>query len=176
MIKKLVLPLMIGSALLAGDLNLEVSNKTLAGNINLDIPQNENFQVRGTYLYNDHTNKDNYYSVGIAAVGQTPIDNFNSQISIFIDFDHTTDNSAIPIGVSIFNNNIGNYQYPLFAKAEIAYAPDILSFDDADRELKGKFEIGIRPIDNAKAFIGYKAISFNHTYLSVGYAGIGFIF
>jgi len=176
MLKKLVLPLMIGSALMASDISMEITNNTLAGNVNLNIPQNENFQIRGTYLYNDHTDRHNYYSVGFAAIGQTPIDNYNSQISIFVDFDHTKDNTAIPIGISLFNNNIGTFQYPLFAKAEVAYAPAILSFDDAYRELKTKVEIGIKPIENAKAFIGYKSVSFNQNYISVGYAGIGFVF
>jgi hypothetical protein len=176
MIKKLLLPLMVGSALMASEISLDVTNSTLAGNLNLDIPQNPTFQLRGTYLYNDNTDRHNYYSIGFGAIGESPIDNYNSQVSIFIDFTHTRDNSAIPIGVSVFNNNFGNYKYPLFAKAEVEYAPAILSFDKADRALNTRIEVGIKPIENAKIYIGYKSISFNHTYLSVGFAGIGFTF
>jgi len=176
MIKKLLLPLTISGALFASDLNFEISNNTIAANTNLNLPQNENFQLRATYLYNANENKSNYSSIGLGAIGDTPIDDYNSKISIFIDIDHITDNTAIPIGFSIFNNNFGGYQYPFFAKAEIAYAPNILSFDKADREVKSKVEFGIKPIENAKAFIGYKSTNFNHNYLSVGYMGIGFSF
>jgi len=174
--KKLLLPLVLGSALLASDIDIEISNNTIAGNANINIPQNQNFQLRGNYLYNANDGKSNYYSVGFGAIGDTPIDNYSSKISIFMDVDHTKDNTAIPLGISIFNDNFGGYKYPLFAKAEIAYAPDILSFDKANRELKTKVEIGVKPIENAKVFVGYKSINFNETYLSTGYAGIGFSF
>jgi len=174
--KRFILQLFIGSALLASDVNIEVSDNTIAGNLNLNIPQNENFQIRTTYLYNANDNKSNYSSIGIAAVGETPIDEYSSKISIFIDFDHTKDNSAIPFGIGISNDNFNLYSYPLFAKGEISYAPDILSFDKANRILTTKIEIGVKPIENAKIFIGYKSIDFNENYLSTGYGGIGFSF
>ena len=174
--KKLLLSLLAVSSIFASDVNLEITNETLAGNLNLNLPQDENFQIRGTYLYNDDTNKNNYYSIGFGAVGENALDNYNSKLTIFIDYEHTKDNSALPIGVGIVNNNFGNLQYPLFAKAEIAYAPQVLSFNDANRFLKTKIELGLKPIENAKLFIGYKTISFNTNYISVGYAGIGFMF
>jgi len=82
MIKKLLLPLMVGSALFASDLNLEISNNTIATNLNFNIPQNENFQVRGNYLYNANKSKSNYGSIGFGAIGNTPIDNYESKISL----------------------------------------------------------------------------------------------
>ena len=174
--KKLLFSLLAISSIFASDLNLEITNETLAGNLNLNLPQYENFQMRGTYLYYDDENKNNYYSVGFGAIGENALDNYNSKLTIFIDYVHTKDNSALPIGIGIFNKNFGNFQHPLFAKAEIAYAPKVLSFDEATKFLKAKVELGIKPIKNAKLFIGYKTISFNKNYLSVGYAGIGFMF
>ena len=174
--KKLLLPLLITSSIFASDINLEITNTTLAGNINLNLPKAENFQVRGTYLYNDNENKNNYYSIGFGAIGENALDNYNSKLTLFIDYTHTKDNSALPIGIGLFNNNFGNFQYPLFAKAEIAYAPQVLSFDEANKFLKAKVEFGLKPIQNAKTFIGWKTISFDNNYLSVVYAGIGFVF
>jgi len=174
--KKLFLPLLFASTLFSSDLNLEITNTTLAANLNLLLPQKETFALRATYLYNDDKNKNDYYSVGFGAIGENALDNYNSKLTIFIDYTHTKNNSALPIGIGLFNNNFGNFQYPLFAKAEIAYAPQVLSFDEANKFLKAKVEFGLKPIQNAKTFIGWKTISFDNNYLSVVYAGIGFVF
>jgi len=174
--KKLLLPLLFTTTIFANDVNLEITNTTLAGNVNLNIPQNENFKIRGTYLYNDEEDKHDYYSIGFGAAGENALDNYNSKLTIFIDFVHTKENSALPIGIGVFNNNFGDFEYPLFAKAEVAYAPQVLSFEDANRFLKAKVEVGVKPIENAKTFIGWKTISFDDIYLSVVYAGIGFVF
>jgi len=174
--KLLVLPFLMSSFVLASSLNLEVTDSTLAVNAELSVPENENFALRATYLYNDNSGKDNYYSIGLQAEGQNALDSYNTKLKIFVDFDHTKDNSAIPIGVGIVNNNFGNTDYPLFGSVEVAFAPKILSFDNAERLFKFKAEVGVQPIENAKAFIGYKKISFNSSYLSVGYVGIGFVF
>jgi len=171
--KKILLPILVTSSLLANDVNLEITNETLMANATINVEQN--FGVRGDYLYND-SEKSNYYSIGFQAQGENALDDYNSKLAIFIDYSHTKDNSAIPIGVSVYNDNFGNLQYPLFAKAEVAYAPKVLSFSDANRFFKAKVELGIKPIENAKLFIGYRKISFNQSYQSVGYAGIGFIF
>jgi outer membrane receptor for monomeric catechols len=173
--KKILLPLVVASSMFASDLNLELTNETLMVNSTITIP-NQNFAVRGGYLYNDVENSNNYYTLGIQAQGENALDNYNSRLAIFIDFDHTKNNSAIPIGIGIYNNQFGNLQYPLFAKAEVAYAPAVLSFNDATRLFKTKVELGLKPIENAKVYIGYRDISFNHNYQSVAYFGIGFVF
>jgi hypothetical protein len=171
--KKILLPILVASSLVASDVNLEITNETLMANATINIQQN--FGVRGDYLYND-SEKSNYYSIGFQVEGKNALDDYNSKLAIFIDYSHTKNNSAIPIGVSVYNGNFGNLQYPLFAKAEVAYAPKVLSFSDANRFFKAKVELGIKPIENAKLFIGYRKISFNQNYQSVGYAGVGFVF
>ena len=175
--KKILLPILVASSLVASDVNLEITNETLTANATINVKQN--FGVRGDYLYNDNNDSkksSNYYSIGFQAEGKNALDDYNSKLAIFIDYSHTKNNSAIPIGVSVYNGNFGNLQYPLFAKAEVAYAPKVLSFSDANRFFKAKVELGIKPIENAKLFIGYRKISFNQNYQSVGYAGVGFVF
>jgi hypothetical protein len=171
--KKILLPILVASSLVASDVNLEITNETLMFNTTINIEQN--FGVRGDYLYND-SKKHNYYSIGFQAQGENALDDYNSRLAVFLDYSYTKNNSAIPIGISVYNENFGNLQYPLFAKAEVAYAPKVLSFSDANRCFKAKVELGIKPIENAKVFIGYRKISFNQSYQSVGYAGIGFVF
>ena len=172
--KKMLLPLLV-SSLFASDINLEISNHTLGVNVAYNLPTNESFQIKGDYLYDDESNKDNYFSIGFGAIGENALDDYNSKLSIFMSLEHTTDNTALPIGVGIFNDNFGNIDKPLFAKFEIAFAPSVLSFQDADKFFKTKIEFGVKPIENGKLFIGYKDISFTKNYLSTIYAGVGFI-
>ena len=174
--KRLILPFLLASSIFANEANLEITNHSIEINTKISIPQNENFSFRGSYLYNDKTNKNNYFSAGIQAQGENALDSYNSKFAIFIDFDYTKNNSALPIGISLFNDNFGNTNYPLFAKIELAYAPSVLSFDNADKFYKIKTEIGVKPIENAKLFIGYKQTNFNTNYQAVGYIGVGFIF
>jgi len=174
--KKILLPFLLAGSIFANDLNIEITNYSLALNTEITIPKNPNYAVRGTYLYNDKPNQNNYFSIGFQAQGENALDQYNSKLAIFIDFDHTKDNGALPIGISLFNKNFGNTTYPLFGKMEVGYSPAVLSFDNATRFLKVKAEIGVKPIKNAKVFVGYRKIRFNENYQSLGYAGIGFIF
>jgi len=174
--KKLILPFLVAGSLFANDANLEITNHTLAISSTISVTPNEDFAIRGTYLYDDEVDKNNYYSIGFQAQGENALDNYNSRLNIFIDLVHTKDNTALPIGIGVYNNNFGNLTYPLFAKFELSYAPAVLSFDKADKCLTTKLEIGLIPINNAKLFVGYKKIDFDEEYQSVGYLGIGFIF
>ena len=175
--KKISLLLFIISSLVASDeLNIELTNYTLFANANITIPKTKNMSIRGGYLYNDRKNKKDYYFAGFQVEGKNSLDNYNSKLTIFMDYNHIKDNGALPIGIGIINNNLGNFQHHLFAKFEIAYAPAVLSFDKTSRFYKTKIEIGIKPIKNAKLFIGYRDIIFNRHYQSLGYCGVGFIF
>jgi len=174
--KRLILPFLLASSIFANEANLEITNYTLTANTKISIPQNENFAIRASYLYNDKSDAHDYYSVGFQAEGENALDNYNSKLAIFIDFAHTKDNSALPIGITLFNDNFGNTNYPLFAKIETSYAPAVLSFNEADKFFRVKAEIGVKPIENAKLYIGYKKIDFTHNYESIGYVGVGFIF
>lgn len=167
--KKKLLFLCSVAILNASDINLNITNDTLETNLKFDIPQN--FSIRGNFLYNDK--KSNYYSAGFQANG---IIDYNTNLKIFIDYVSTKNNSAIPIGIGVFNDSFGNCQYPLFANAEVEYAPTVLSFRKAKRFLSSKVEFGITPIMNAKLFVGYRIISFNKNYGSSIYTGVGFKF
>ncbi len=157
----------------ASSINLNITNDTLETNLKVDIPQN--FSIRGDALYNDK--KNNYYSVGFQANGVINPNYSNTKFKLFVDYVYTKKNSALPIGMGIYDNSLfSNSQYSLFANAEIEYAPTVLSFRDAKRFLSSRVEFGISPIQNAKLFVGYRIISFNHNYGSNIYGGVGFKF
>ena len=101
----------------------------------------------------------------------------NSSItdSHFIFSVYTKNNNAIPIGIGA-SSYLPFFQVPTFIRGEIEYAPSILSFNKANRFLKGNAEIGVQFIENAEAFVGYRNISFNHLYNNAVYAGVGFDF
>jgi len=173
--KKFLLVLLFSIYSFGSDFNIELTNYTLVANSTINIP-NTNFGVRGSYLYNDEDGKNDYYSFGFQAQGANSLDNYNSKLAIFIDYDHTKDNSALPIGIGIFNKKFGSDEYPLSMKASIGYAPAVLSFDKANKFWKGDIRVGIQPIQNARVLVGYRTINFNKNYQSVVYFGVGFIF
>ena len=99
----------------------------------------------------------------------------NIKFSLIVDAAHIKNNTAIPAGIGIFTY-LPNISLPVFVKAEAEYAPKILSFDDADRFSRIDTQIGYFPIDNARIFLGYRSISFSHSYNSCIYAGLGYSF
>jgi len=175
--KILISALILGSVGLWANNNevgLKITNDTLAAYTQVKVTPNNIF-VRGEYLYNDTDNKNNFYLAGIKAEGNLIENDSNLKFSIFIDFAHTKDNSALPIGIGILKY-VNNFQIPVFVQAEGEYAPKVLSFNDAERFSRVDAFIGINPIENAKIFVGYRNLSFNHNYDSSIYGGVGFSF
>jgi len=174
--KILMSALMLGSVGLWADniLGLKLTNDTLAPYAQIKIAPNNIF-VRGEYLYNDNENKHNFCSLGVKAEGNLLNDDNKLKFAISMNFVHTKNNSALPIGLAI-SKYIYDFQIPVYAKIDGEYAPKVLSFDDADRFSKVDISIGIKPIENAKIFTGYRNISFNHNYNSSIYGGVAFIF
>jgi len=155
--------------------NIQLTNSTIGGYFETGVTQ-ENIKVRGMYLYNDHSDKKNFYSAGLKAEGNLiGFENSNMRFSLITDFMHTNNNSAIAIGVGVFSF-IPQINLPIFVRVEGEYAPKVLSFDDANRASKIDMNVGYFPIENGEVFIGYRNITFNHNYNSVSYVGIGYSF
>ena len=174
--KKLISIAALAAMAFAGNYaGIQITNDTLAVNAQAKITEN-NIYARGMFLYNDEDGKYNFYSVGVKGEGNLIGANVeNIKFSLLIDFVHTKDNSAIPLGVGVFGY-VPNLEYPVFVRGEYEYAPKILSFDDADRFSKFDIQTGIQPIENGEIFIGYRHISFNHNYDAGLYGGIGYHF
>jgi hypothetical protein len=189
-----LLTLLTSATLLMGsDFNIELTNETLMLNTTIELPkQPKNLQhnkakarVRGDFLYYDNESKKNYYSLGVEIEGKSPTANKspnlfirNAKFSLFIDYSATKDNSALPIGFGFNSYNFYplNSIPPLFFNFEIAYAPKVLSFEDATRFLKYKTELGIKPLKGGKIYLGYREIKFNRRYQSSLYVGVGVTF
>ena len=172
--KKFLLSVAFAGALFAqSSVDIQISNDTLGIYAQSRITQN-NIYARGFFLYNDESNRYNFYSLGVKAesnlIGEEDI-----RFSLIVDFVHTKDNCAAPLGIGVFGY-VPNIDYAVFVKAEYEFAPKILSFDDADRFSRIDAQIGIQPIENGKLFLGYRNISFNHNYNSGLYVGLGYNF
>ena len=175
--KKTVALLITGACLFAqnSNVNLQITNSTIGVYAESGITQN-NIKARGFYLYNDNSNKNNFYLAGLKAEGNLiGVNMENFKFSVIADFTHTKNNSAIPLGFGVFTY-IPDISIPLFIRAEAEYAPKVLSFDDADRFSRVDAQIGYSPIVNAEIFAGYRNISFNHNYNTVFYGGLGYSF
>jgi len=175
--KILGIAVICSSFLLAQDtnVNFQITNSTIAVYAESGLTQN-NIKARGMFLYNDNSNKYNFYMAGIKAEGNLiGVDIQNIKFSLLSDFVHTKDNSAIALGFGVFSY-IPNINLPVFVKTEAEYAPKVLSFDDADRFSRVDISLGYSPITNAQIFVGYRNLSFNHNYNSTFYGGIGYSF
>jgi hypothetical protein len=172
--KKLILFIFTVFVFAENFVNLKLTNKTLEISAQyIVLPQN-NIYLRGSYLY--HDDKDDFYSIGVKGEGNligSDIDNL--KFSLMIDFVHTTNNSALPIGFGA-NYMIKNFNMPVIIRGEFEYAPEVLSFDKADKFTRFLGEAAIQPITNGEIFVGYRYISFNENYNSSFYAGVGFVF
>jgi len=172
--KRLILLFLVVFAFGENFLNLKLTNKTVeVSGQYIIIPQN-NIYARATYLYND--DKDNFYSVGLKGEGNligSDIDNL--KFSLLMDFVYVKDYSALPIGVGI-NYMLNQFNLPIFVRAEAEYAPEVLSFNKAEKFSKFFVEIATQPITNGEMFVGYRHISFTNTYNAGFYVGVGFVF
>ena len=169
--------ILVGTLLFANptSFNIELTNSTLGLNLESGVFQ-ENVKAKGFYLYNDNSNKHNFYSVGIRAEGNLiGVDYENLRFSLITDFSHTKNNSAVSLGFGVFSF-IPEISLPVFVRVEGEYAPKVLSFDDADRFSRVDGGIGYMPIENGEVFVGYRNISFNHNYNSSIYFSLGYSF
>ena len=154
-------------------INLKITNSTLSGYIESGVNQ-ENVKLRGLFLYNDREDKQNFYLAGIKAEGNL-IGVDGVKFSLITDYVHTKRNSAIALGAGVFSF-IPHFNIPLFMRIEGEYAPEVLSFDKADRFSRVDVSFGYIPIENGELFVGYRNISFNKNYNSSFYAGLGYSF
>jgi len=175
--KKLLSVFVFGSVMFASPttINIQVTNSTIGGYLETGLTQ-EKLKVRGMFIYNDNSNKHNFYSAGIKAEGNLiGSNNTSTKFSIITDFVHTKNNSAIALGCGIFSF-MPQINLPVFIRAEGEYAPKVLSFDDAERFSKVSMDVGYMPIENGEVFVGYRNISFNNNYNSSLYFGLGYSF
>ena len=174
--KKLIFSIVTGVLLFAqNSVNVQITNSTIGLYGETPVSQ-ENIKLRGFFLYNDNSNKHNFYLGGVKAEGNlVGVNADNMKFSVISDFVHTKNNSAIALGVGFFSF-LPDISLPLFVRAEGEYSPKVLSFDDADRFSRIDVQLGYSPIVNAEIFAGYRNISFNHNYNSVFYGGLGYNF
>jgi len=176
--KKLMLSALVAASALMADnfVNMKLTNKTVELSAQALINIENNIYARGSFLYNDDDDKNNFYSVGVKGEGNLiGVDLDYVKFSLIIDFVHTKDNSAAPIGIGV-SAIVPDVEIPTFIRGEYEFAPQILSFDEADRFSRVYIEGGVQPIQNAEVFVGYRNISFNKNYNSAFYVGAGYNF
>jgi len=176
--KKIIFGALLAASVLSAEnfANIKLTNDTIELNGQYVILPQNNLYLRGTFLYNDDDEKHNFYSLGLKGEGNLiGLDAANIKFSLIIDAVHTKDNTAIPLGIGA-KAFIPNIQIPVFVRGEFEYAPDILSFDKADRFSRYFIEAGVQPIENAEIFGGYRNIKFNEKYDSSFYLGAGYSF
>jgi len=172
--KKILTAMALAGSLMAGNfINLDITNDTIMVEAQGNIVSDQPFYARGGYLIN--SDKPNFFYLGLKSEGQILGVDLPVTFSMFVDYVHTDDNSALPIGVGAFGF-LNSFSVPVFVRGEAEYAPEILSFQSAERFFKVKAEAGAKFIENGEVFAGYRSINFDHNYDNSLYFGIGFTF
>jgi hypothetical protein len=172
--KKIILASLAAGSLFAENfINLQLTNDTLMTEAQVKVSYEQPFYARGGFLLN--SDRHNFYYVGIKSEGQAVGVDLPLKFSLILDFAHTKNNSALPIGIGA-SGFIKEFSIPVFLRGEFEYAPKVLSFDDADKFWKLKAEAGVQFIENGEVFAGYRNINYDHNYDSGMYIGVGFSF
>jgi hypothetical protein len=176
--KKILTGALLATSILMAEnfANIKLTNDTVEVSGQYIVDPVHNIYARGSFLYNDDDNKENFFSLGVKGEGNLiGVDVSNIKFSLILDFVHTKNNSAVPIGIGV-NSYIPGFSIPVFVRGEAEYAPEILSFDEADRFSRVIVEAGVQPIENAEIFAGYRNIRFDSEYDSSFYIGAGYSF
>ena len=166
--KRILLSSVIASTLLFASNSAQI-------NIN-----NDTVEVGGEIYLNDHysvNNSSNYYFM-MNYLSTEGYDGHSSQSLISSGFkvlNPYTDDNGVSLGIGIkmaySNNNdnlffatplvvFGKYELDerIYFDAEFAYAPRVLSFEDAQKYSDLKFKANYKVLEDGYAFIGYRNI------------------
>jgi hypothetical protein len=175
--KKILLSMLIaGFAFSENFVNLQVTNDTVMFEGQAQIVNDKPIYARGGYLINSKEDAvSDFGYIGLKTEGQAIGVDIPVKISLMVDVVHIKDNTASPVGLGL-STYLKQFSMPVFLRASYEYAPKILSYEDAEKFSKLKVETGIRFIENGEAFVGYRKIDFDETYINNMYVGVGFVF
>ena len=160
--KKIILgAIIVAEVLQAGSIGLNINSEDLEveGRVDLDsivvYNRGTNYFLGLDYL---HTNDDNLFKVGFGA-SNTLKSARGVTFSFGLESVIADNYFALPLFAQAALRLPFDEEIPATSlKAEVAYAPSVLSFSDADTYLEYRFEAGMEVISNIHIYGGYRNI------------------
>lgn len=191
MLKKITL--LAASAAAAFAMNsagININNEDLELNANLDIGQfNENVEpetmfvgVRFLDADNSNTiNDDALYEVSFLMKREMGESGLN--IGLGVKANYTKDYTTLPLGITFEYGLPAVKVIPMALRADVFYAPKVLSFSDAEKYFEYRLEYDAEVIEHGHVIVGYRHIRTDYddgrgdfTYNASAYVGFNFEF
>lgn len=170
--------------------SININNEDLELNANLDVGQfNENVEpetmfVGVRFLDADNSNRvnnDALYEVSFAM--QREMGESGLKVGLGIKANYTKDYMTLPLGISFEYGLPTNTVVPMAVRANVHYAPKVLSFRDADKYFEYRLEYDAEVIEHGHVIVGYRHVKTdyddvrgNFTYNASAYVGFNFEF
>lgn len=143
----------------ASELDLRINNDSLVGQVNFDA-ESSSLEYGLGYFYKDDDESVHLFNFDLHATGQTAIGNLPTTLKIGLQANYFKEDelkaSAAGVGGTA---RVNLPDVPgLAIETEIHYAPDILSFSDAESFLRSRFQVNYRIIETADVIGGFRYI------------------
>lgn len=144
-----------------GDIDLEAR-------VQMDLAQfNDSYAPDSYYAGVGYLDTDTYQMVyGTYLIIRDVPQKENTRFGFGMKFVNTERNgevfTASPFGM-VYEYAAGDGENPMYAKFEAYYAPGVLSYDGARSYMELRGELVIEPIENMRAFVGYRLIENTYT-------------
>ncbi len=169
MLKKLLLTAALGASLLAqhdASLNINSDDLEVQGNIDLGM-MNEtggydtHFLTLGFLDVDNRQSTDPLLSVGFK-IRQDVMAVQGLRFGLGLKGTYTrvgnARHAAVPIGIEAAYTLPINTGIPVVVTAALDYAPSVLNFKDADSYTEKRLEVGVKIIEQATVYLGYRNI------------------
>lgn len=175
MLKKLgLITFCAASAFAMHNAELNLNDKDLEFGVKFDAAQyNENIEPENIYVggrilhgssdnsdFSSNSDIDDYLEANL--LFQTKVKESESTFGMGIKFNYTKDYSSIPLGLEVKHKIEVVEELPLYIKGALYYAPEVLSFRDAENFFEYRVEVEAEVMENAAVTIGYRSIDTNY--------------
>lgn len=169
MLKKLLLSLTLGATLFAQhDASLNLNNNDIEVQADIDLGELNQSDYPDTYFFtlslletDSKESTDSLISAGFKlrqdVMGVEGLRFGIGFKGVYTKVSQQTF-SALPLGAEAEYILLTGLAMPVTVFAGIDYAPSVLSFDNADKYMEKRLELGVQIVEQAKIFVGYRDI------------------
>ena len=180
----------VAAAFAMNSASININNEDLELNANLDIGQfNENVEPETMFIgvkcldadNSNRVNDDALYELSFLMKKEMGESGLN--VGLGIKTNYTKDYTTLPLGV-VFEYGLPSITVvPMSLRANIYYAPKVLSFRDANKYFEYRLEYDAEIIEHGHVIVGYRHIKTDYddvrgtfTYNASAYVGFNFEF
>ena len=146
--------------------DLEVAGRVDMGQFNMAVEPNTTFVgARFLKAHEDHSSNKNvsldpYYELNFLMMRD--IANSGMRAGMGVKLNYTNKFSTLPLGLEMEYQIPTSRTIPIYINGTFYYAPQVLSFHDADGFLEYRVSVDIELIENGRITFGYRNLDTNY--------------